>query len=62
MEAGEAVVVCEADLSVVDFGVDSVFVEYGADFRLLCDEVDDGGEVFYGFHFWFLLCCVRFSS
>ena len=61
VEAGEGVVVGEADLSVGDFGVDSVFVEDGADFRLSCDEADDGGEVFYGFHFWFLLCCVRFS-
>ena len=58
VEAGEGVVVREADLSVVDFRVDSVFVEDGADFRLLHDEADDGGEVFGGFHLFapFVLC------
>lgn len=58
VEADEAVVVCEADLPVVDFGVDSVQVEDVSDFRLSCDEVEDVGEVFDGFHLFapFVLC------
>ena len=54
----EGVVGCDADLSVVDFGVDSVFVEDGADFWLLEDEADDGVEVFDGFHCFGPFCVV----
>ena len=54
VEVGEGVVVFDADVAIVDFRVESVFVEDGADFRLLEDEADDGVEVFDGFHFLFL--------
>lgn len=58
VEVDEGVVVFDADVAVVDFRVESVFVEDGADFWLLEDEADDGGEVFDGFHclFLFVLC------
>lgn len=62
VEADEGVVVFDADSAVVDFRVESVFVEEVADFRLAHDEVDDGGEVFDGFHCLLLLCCVGFPS
>lgn len=59
---GEGVVVFDADSAVGDFRFDAVFVEDGADFWLLEDEVDEGVEVFGGFRFWFLSCCVGLSA
>lgn len=50
VEADEGVVVLDADSAVVDFRIESVFVEYGADLRLSHDEADDVGEVVDGFH------------
>lgn len=54
VEVNEGVVVLDADVAVVNFRVESVFVEDGADFWLLHDEADEGVEVFDGFHCLFL--------
>ena len=56
VEVGEGGLVFDSDVAVVNFRVESVFVEDGADFRLLHDEADDGGEVFDGFHLFCPFC------